>query len=316
MIDGCDTALRMNELRRREMRTKRLVRCLLWFTGIVVLCLTAASAGVAGQSSPNFMIDVSVLSGGGGIGSSPNYSLSSAIGQSTPVGQSTSDNFSLNPGYFDVALNRAPIAVAGETQILACTDPKATSVSLDGSGSRDPDGDPLLYTWTGAFGSVSDVSPEVTLPLGKNVVSLVVNDGVISSLTSESVVQITADVQGLELPLGPLVPEDSELVMPDAAFKRGRTLPLRLQLLCGAMLLTDVDVNPPVLENVQRIDDSQNLDLVDIDTGQANDSGNTFRYADTEWIYNMSTKGLRSGTYKIGIRMPDGIGYQTLVVLQ
>jgi hypothetical protein len=50
-------------------------------------------------------------------------------------------------------------------------------VTLDGSGSSDPDGDALTYSWSGAFGTASGVNPSVTLPLGTHTVTLSVDDG-------------------------------------------------------------------------------------------------------------------------------------------
>ena len=49
------------------------------------------------------------------------------------------------------------------------------------------------------------------------------------------------------------------------------------------------------------------LTTVELDAGQANDSGLFFRSSGGgTWVYNLSTKALGSGTYEIIIRMPDG----------
>ena len=80
-------------------------------------------------------------------------------------------------------VNLAPIADAGEDQAVYVGD----LVTLDGSGSSDPDGDPLTYRWAftvvpeGSDANLDDpnsVNPTFTVDLpGTYVVSLVVNDG-------------------------------------------------------------------------------------------------------------------------------------------
>lgn len=75
--------------------------------------------------------------------------------------------------------NRPPIADAGPNQTVSWQ-PGGTHVTLDGSGSFDPDGDPLSYEWTGPFrgGTAPGVSPVVVFDdLGVHVVELTVDDG-------------------------------------------------------------------------------------------------------------------------------------------
>ncbi|MBM4035180.1 MAG: HYR domain-containing protein [Planctomycetes bacterium] len=81
-----------------------------------------------------------------------------------------------HPAWFKVP-NTAPIANAGPDQTVEQTSAAGTQVTLYGSGSSDPDGDPLTYQWTWPGGSATGVRPTVTLPLGTTTVTLVVNDG-------------------------------------------------------------------------------------------------------------------------------------------
>ena len=75
-------------------------------------------------------------------------------------------------------LNRLPVADAEEDQILECISFDGALVSLNGSGSSDPDGDPLVFAWTNSFGSVAGEAIDVTLPLGSHLVTLTVDDGI------------------------------------------------------------------------------------------------------------------------------------------
>ncbi|MEO0442765.1 MAG: PKD domain-containing protein [Pseudomonadota bacterium] len=85
------------------------------------------------------------------------------------------------------AVNKAPIANAGQDR----TGLVGVSLSLDGTASRDPDGDPLRYQWSvitpggiepSVFSGAATANPDITLNTpGTYVVQLVVNDGQLDS---------------------------------------------------------------------------------------------------------------------------------------
>lgn len=87
-----------------------------------------------------------------------------------------------------LSTNQPPTANAGPDQVVECSGPSGTPVTLDGLASSDPDGDPLTYIWTWAGGSAEGVNPTVTLPLGTTVVTLTVSDG---KATATDTVDIT-----------------------------------------------------------------------------------------------------------------------------
>ncbi len=69
--------------------------------------------------------------------------------------------------------SKPPLAVAGPDQVVDCQ----TQVTLDGTGSSDPDNDPLAFEWS-AGGSVLGTGAKLStsLPLGTNIVTLKVTD--------------------------------------------------------------------------------------------------------------------------------------------
>ncbi len=92
--------------------------------------------------------------------------------------------------------NEPPVANAGPDQTAECANPLGPQVTLDGSGSTDPDNDPLTYTWSGSFlengGTVTGANPTVTLlpDLGTSAITLVVDDG---QADSKDTVDITVE---------------------------------------------------------------------------------------------------------------------------
>lgn len=72
-----------------------------------------------------------------------------------------------------VVTNSPPVADAGADQSVTATG-ATTAVTLDGTGSSDPDGDDLTYTWSnGATGA----TPTVQLADGTHTLTLTVSDG-------------------------------------------------------------------------------------------------------------------------------------------
>jgi len=202
-----------------------------------------------------------------------------------------------------------PVADAGPDQTIPCATATSTAVQLDGSGSSDPGGDTLAYTWTGPFpegnGTVTGVNPTVTLPLGASTVTLAVDDGKGGTASDTVQINVNVGVTGLLPPLAALVKEGL-VPVPPKAFKRGSTLPLKLYLYCGSTMLTSAGVSPPLLVGLTRLGEEIPLNTIDPDSGEANDNGLLFRYAEPNWVYNFSTKDLSTGTYEIVIQMPDG----------
>jgi len=93
--------------------------------------------------------------------------------------------------------NQPPVADAGPDQTVECTSHDGAQVALDGTGSTDPDMDPLTYLWTApgiVFDDPTSATPTATFPLGSTEVTLTVSDGSLEdSDTMSAVVQDTTD---------------------------------------------------------------------------------------------------------------------------
>lgn len=71
--------------------------------------------------------------------------------------------------------NRPPVADAGMNDTIEATG-RHTVVTLDGTGSHDPDGDRLTYRWASSEILLQGVAPEVSLPVGTYNFELTVTD--------------------------------------------------------------------------------------------------------------------------------------------
>ena len=90
------------------------------------------------------------------------------------------ENFNMADVEFPIhqlVINAPPIANAGPDQMIECTGPDGALVTFNGSASRDPDGDPLTYTWVSPFEAKTGVEVQMQLPMGTNCVTLTVDDG-------------------------------------------------------------------------------------------------------------------------------------------
>ena len=106
-----------------------------------------------------------------------------------------------------VSSGRPPVADAGSNQTIVLTSGSYATVQLDGSGSTDPDGDSLQYTWTWQIGSTPyssiGIAPQIQLPIGIHVISLVVYDGIYYSSTDTVTITVKAENRAPVADAGP-----------------------------------------------------------------------------------------------------------------
>ncbi len=116
--------------------------------------------------------------------------------------------------------NNPPVAHAGEDETVQANTIGGANVQLNGSGSNDPDGDPITYQWSWDGGSATGANPTIFLLLGTTTITLVVNDGTLDS--EPDIVDITVEdttppeltcpeyiTVELETPDGTVVPLDA-----------------------------------------------------------------------------------------------------------
>ena len=270
------------------------------FTGNINICINFA--GVSFQGDPLLMH----FEGGTWV------QVTNATVNGTTICGSVN---SLSPFAVMQAADLPPIANAGSPQTVACTSAAGAAVTLNGTASHDPDGQAITYAWSGPFGNATGATPIVNLPLGSSTITLVVNDGHFNSAPARVTDTVTIAVSGFQPPMAALAPSGSAVPLPGNAFQLGRTVPLKLQLSCGANLIS-AGVAPPQIVALVRNGDALNLTTIDPDAGQANDNGLLFRASNGQWVYNLSTAGLSSGTYTITVLMPDGRSYDAGFVLK
>ena len=81
-------------------RYEKSIGVLILFIPAIILWISDSIVYSAEQSSSNYSIVRSVISGGGGDLVSNNYEMQYTIGQSTPIGTSTSSNYDNNAGFW------------------------------------------------------------------------------------------------------------------------------------------------------------------------------------------------------------------------
>lgn len=114
-------------------------------------------------------------------------SLSYLDGDGNPQTQSPA-----SPSITITGCNRPPTASAGPDQAIGLSGSPTAVVTLDGTGSSDPDGDALSYSWSiGGSEVATGASPAIPLGLGTHAIVLTVTDPDGLSDTDEVLVAVS-----------------------------------------------------------------------------------------------------------------------------
>jgi len=179
--------------------------------------------------------------------------------------------------------NNLPVANAGPDQTVERTSIVGSEVTLDGSGSFDPNGDSLTYEWTWDSEMANSVNPVVTFPPGKTTVTLIVNDGEFDD--SDTVLINVVDTK----------PPEVEIIMPDmdGEFQDGVTFTAK------AKDISDVD---SVYFNLREPDAGHGVPI-----GYENLEA-TWNSITGKWEYSFDTTVLDDGYYVILAKAVDSYG--------
>ena len=171
------------------------------------LGFAAGSQSLASGSSPLTFSFAGAPIGKNGVDGP--YSLSNLIvygvGQSLIVGRA----FTTGPllarefeGF--VPKNKPPVAKAGGPYgPLEATSAAGAVAMLDGTGSSDPDGDPILFSWTAggvAFDDPTAARPTAAFPLGATQGTLTVSDGQATVVDAFAVTVVDTTAPSLVVP--------------------------------------------------------------------------------------------------------------------
>ncbi len=86
-----------------------------------------------------------------------------------------------------------PVASTGGDKTVAATSAAGASVAVDGSGSTDPAGCPLTYSWSGDCGTATGARASLSCPIGTSNVTLTVsNNAGVTTSTATQKITVTA----------------------------------------------------------------------------------------------------------------------------
>jgi PKD repeat protein len=108
-----------------------------------------------------------------------------------------------------VLQNTPPIADAGPDQTVEQTSAQGAMVTLNGTGSNDPDNDTLTCTWNWTGGSATGATPTALFPVGNTTVTLTVSDSLANATDTVNII-VQEDKTPPVVDAGPYVTVEQE----------------------------------------------------------------------------------------------------------
>jgi hypothetical protein len=224
---------------------------------------------------------------------------------SAPTGSGgfLASNYALtfNNGKLTVNQKPASIAANDKSKMYGTDNP-----TLDATVTGAVNGDVLNYTLATTATQFSLVGPyPITVTLGSNPNYLVTKtDGTLTVTTAYC-------FNGFFAPIGGSVEtlNGGSFADPVRSFKLGSTVPVKFAITsrngtaCGAPVLTGIHTLQAIYYS-SATDSDQAIDATPTDAAT---TGNQFRLTDSEWHFNLSTKGgFRAGTWILQATLQDG----------
>ena len=224
----------------------------------------------------------------------PNVSYSAFLGDFNSDGVvSIAEVQTCVNSFLGITSNFPPTASAGKAQNVA----KGVVVTLDGSGSSDPNGDPLTYRWSftskpagssAVLSNITIVKPVFTPEIsGTYIINLVVNDGKVSS--AASTVTITVIV--------------GDAIVPADGYIQNRTFEYDPSIIVSWIVANTLTYSSAVFKDSAGnsfIATSWNSDVQEFDCGSGSSCAVGAFYKDSGYYhYFPSTASFVSGTQNV-----------------
>jgi hypothetical protein len=165
-----------------------------------------------------------------------------------------------------------------------------TNISATGGAS----GNPVTFSLTGP-GTLSGNTVTVT-----GVGAIVITANQLGNQNYEDATSVVRTINGIYSWSGLLAPINAS---GNSVFKLGSTVPVKFRLTGssaaisnGVFRLYGSKISNGVAGEEQEVTSTSNAD-----------TGNTFRYSDGQYIFNLSTKPLSEGTWQLRIDLGDGV---------